>query len=440
MSTWNWNENWVFEGEGPLTILIKFQSANIIDSIDANKYIFGKKYISSTLNKGRHSRSLVTLNWPSKASEVDFLRNLLITKSLGKLCGNWAPRIATDRNIRFCEKCLDKGFLPACLQVSGIYQCPIHHIKLKDRCSHCMHPTLPYALNQCEKSPLYCSKCHIPYSEKWVNLEKNLKWSGISMDEGLKEINLWLERLRTSKLEWTDLDAWYPDTDSYPGTSAHAECVLKVLCSVIDQSPSALRQTYSDSKYLPSCKRLIPEKNNLKLETKNRTESYSKIRKHILKSIYKHGSIIKNYENYLEDSYNFSTPTLCNYDPLWHAFHMWRYRIEAIQPRDALDGIDDPIILNKSIISWPAINSVKTDAWLSFLLASWKADLITAKKWYDNMRKIATLTESQQQTGVLEEYLKCRIFLCPPLRHWPPQLSCISEGSSEYPDFIWLVG
>jgi hypothetical protein len=260
------------------------------------------------------------------------------------------------------------------------------------------------------------------------------------MDEGLKEINLWLERLRTSKLEWTDLDAWYPDTDSYPGTSAHAECVLKVLCSVIGQSPSALRQTYSDSKYLPSCKRLIPEKNNLKLETKNRTESYSKIRKHILKSIYKHGSIIKNYENYLEDSYNFSTPTLCNYDPLWHAFHMWRYRIEAIQPRDALDGIDDPIILNKPIISWPAINSVKTDAWLSFLLASWKADLITAKKWYDNMRKIATLTESQQQTDVLEEYLKCRIFLCPPLRHWPPQLSCISEGSSEYPDFIWLVG
>lgn len=438
MNAWNWNDGWVSGGEGPLSILAKFQTANVFNSEELCRHLFEKRCASETRRSNRHTRSLVHLDWFSELPTNDPFVKLTTSRSLHQLCGIWCSRLAKDQQIRLCLRCLDEGFLPACLQICGISHCPAHQLELTKKCPHCGAPTAPYAINRGTFSPLTCSNCERPYSLRWAQYERCLGWPRCPIDPRINQLHTWFKSILGCRLEWPDFSAWQIDPESHSGTEAHAVAVFEVLRKTVPGCPE-LPSPAVISAQLSVCKMQSTELRDLDSNQQVRVDSYIRIRANLREWSELRGGDSFTYSDSLEDYEGIRTPGDCSHHPAWHAFHLWRFRFETARPKNALDWYHKPVALRDFMLHWPGICGVTKDAWLDFALACWRADLATASGWYYTLQTASSLPIADYHQHVFEKYDRWRAFLCPPVREWPPKVSSLLAQHSDGSKGFWLV-
>ncbi len=440
MSFWNWNDDWVACGEGPLTLLAKFQIANALGADETCRYLFERPTSRVNPFKG-HSRSLVHLDWFVPTAESESFAAMVVRRSLTAICGSWSRRLARDRQTRLCLSCLEEGALPAVLQVSGLIRCPLHDVDLTSQCPHCAESTPPYALDPLSfTEPLTCGHCHRPYSEAWSRSAQRLGWAGNRPAPVLDQMEEWLHRISARAIEWPEIRSWSANVDAVDGSASHGSAVLHVLRDVVPGCPEV-------SGIGPWSPRLEPciitagahdRRGIFGLE--ERLALYRDLRQQLVEWTACRGSPGTHlYEDPLHDSTGMSIPADDTHHPAWHALHLWRSRFEAINPKHALDMVSAEIEPKHDSFSWPVFCEVSTDTWLSFAIACWIVDLETAHTWLLTLQASPAAASSGRHRWIAERYAESVLFMCPLRRLWPPKVSCLFYRAPDEPERLLMV-
>lgn len=427
---WTWNNDWVGEGEGPLSILAKFQAANAFSPDECCRYLFNRKAKTSTI---RGCRSLLNFNWrDSNAS--DPIANLVVSRSLASLCGRWASWVAADSVTRICVACLDEGALPACLQLSGLRSCPIHGSELIEACSHCKTPNGSYLL---DRTPFICKKCSRPFSEKWMAFEHRLCWRPQPTSQALNGAEKWLTSLRSSDLEWPDLYAWQPSPTVLSKSREHGAAVLGTLAQLVPGCPLDVIRTHK----VISCAFDACTHRNSPTNLSDRAAIYEDLRRQLRSWSEQHSNEGgHNYPVSFREYLSIDIPASEKYSYIWHAFHIWRSRFELSPLYDALDHINSKVVLHPSGFAWPGLGRVSLEAWINFLTSCWVADLRTALEWHHTILTSRSLPNHEREEYLFNKYLSARTFLCPRIRIWPPSVSLIVDQAASECSRLFLVG
>lgn len=416
---WTWSSNWISEGEGPLSLLAKFQAANVLTPAECCQHLFHRDLKPSV----SASRSLLNISWRAPTAN-DSIACLIASRSLSEICGRWTSWIADDSVTRICLCCLDQGFLPSCLQLCGIRRCPIHDAELIENCPSCGAGTGTYAISSSTFSqPFICRKCNNPFSEKWERLKNRLDWRPQTLSPKLREMDAWLLSAKSYDIEWARIDNWQITADTMPRSRMHAAAVLGALTKLIPGTPCrdvpaphvTLCSVVSQKKF-EADEENIAERISLYVDLRGQLRDWSE---------QKAGGLTHTYSDALHGYRNMRTPLSCDYSPIWHAFHIWRARFETIRPIDALDFIDIGIHPNTKAFVWPDFCEINLNAWLNFMLSCWIVDLRTAHGWHSVLESAKNLPLRKREATLMQYYSNASLFLCPQLSPYPPAITTI---------------
>lgn len=180
---YTWNTDWINPFESAFCLLNKFALLNALGIESMAKLFVARKprgQIASAYANGIPLMKLEQLN------ADNFCRLLQVSKSD---MNNAFPfpnfdsqLIPFSDQLRYCRRCIKRGFHSVLHQMEMFDECPIHHTRLSVGCPHCGR-MIPYKLtaNTISK-PFQCEHCEAPFSEELVRRRMDqLKFSSEKM-------------------------------------------------------------------------------------------------------------------------------------------------------------------------------------------------------------------------------------------------------------------
>lgn len=130
-----WSPEWETPYESAFSRLMKIAAANCLRPAELYSLFVSKSVYDAAACPPRYS--LIFLSWT---------RNRIVNSFAGldRLVAHGSTfdtvlweRCASDRSFRYCPACLEQGTHYAEFQFRALAACPIHGVKLVDRCPHC---------------------------------------------------------------------------------------------------------------------------------------------------------------------------------------------------------------------------------------------------------------------------------------------------------------
>lgn len=163
MPSYCWREAWVSRYESAYSLLSKFALLNALTATDLARLLVIKgkglrTQMQRTPDLALHdaagfdlSTLTILLHLPEQGAEEAFLLPALDPRDY-----------VIHPNLRFCPRCLARGFHAAMFQLDIVTRCPIHGCTLTERCPHCKG-LIPYRLQHGTfVKPYACVKCQAP--------------------------------------------------------------------------------------------------------------------------------------------------------------------------------------------------------------------------------------------------------------------------------------
>ena len=144
------DRHWIDPYESLVSILWKFARANSIPG-----YLLARKVCGSGIDPYEGILPLrETVQWRWLHREHRVPRRALQESMVGEL-----RRSALAPDLRFCRRCLSRGYQATIFQLAKVTRCPIHDEQLLDACLHCGF-RIPLRLNTLVlDSPYVCPAC-----------------------------------------------------------------------------------------------------------------------------------------------------------------------------------------------------------------------------------------------------------------------------------------
>lgn len=144
-----WSPAQVRPYESALSVLIKYQNANVTRAYAWRQWLFGGE--DDDLLWGTHLRE----PWPPIAAGLALRHGTLLAYAPRWRCGllGWRFR-------RVCPWCLAAGYHSVFYQLRELHSCPIHEVPLTDRCSRCGASTLYRGSHELSHRTFCCPRCH----------------------------------------------------------------------------------------------------------------------------------------------------------------------------------------------------------------------------------------------------------------------------------------
>ena len=158
-----WRNEWISRYESAYSLLSKFALLNALSAKElAGLLVVRGKGLRSAMchapnlalhDAGSFDLDALTalLHLPERAADDAFLPLPLMSSDC-----------IIHPNLRFCPRCMDRGFHAVLFQLEMMTHCPIHGRKLVTRCPHCKEP-IPYRLQRRTFAhPYACPHCKVP--------------------------------------------------------------------------------------------------------------------------------------------------------------------------------------------------------------------------------------------------------------------------------------
>jgi hypothetical protein len=145
------DRRWIDPYESLVTILWKFARANSIPG-----HLLARKVCGSGVDPYYGIlplRELVQWRWLHREHRIP-------RKALQESMVGTSRQSALSPDLRFCRRCLCRGYQATIFQLVSVTRCPIHDERLLDACQYCDF-RIPFRLNALVlDSPYICPACH----------------------------------------------------------------------------------------------------------------------------------------------------------------------------------------------------------------------------------------------------------------------------------------
>jgi len=167
------------------SVLLRFSALNVIPARALSKEFFVHTsfvefYISEafSVNRINHER------FKSALGVEDDQYELL---DIGRL--NKSNLLELEGNIKYCPKCLEHYYHSVYFQLLSLERCPIHRIRLRDKCPNCNNLISPRIRYRTIKQPFYCWHCQKPLFIE--DAKKLLNPNGLIGFEAFEQLDRW---------------------------------------------------------------------------------------------------------------------------------------------------------------------------------------------------------------------------------------------------------
>lgn len=186
----NWRGKGACAYESAWCVVHKLAYLNSINSKDVWLFIFDRRWNTSLRWDMRYWPKDCTgfsERFQSTFSGIRFSTDTMVVAEFLPLGGVKNDTI-TSRFLRYCPDCIQNGYHCALFQSRWLYNCPIHHRRLADKCPHC-GLQIPYIFDaHALDVPYGCPSCH---GLLWPGRDEDC-WSPVSL-EVTKPIDAYLE-------------------------------------------------------------------------------------------------------------------------------------------------------------------------------------------------------------------------------------------------------
>lgn len=313
-----WSTKWTEIGEGPYTLAAKVLSANDL------KVRYFKSAIHWKQGKGASLLDPHPINSNNEAA--DALGRMLRQASLAARIPRLFMELATDRELRYCVKCMSSGFQAAVAQIQGIERCPIHGDIHRSSCAHCGAKTPPYFLedNGCPPS-LSCRHCGLPLGGNVLLDRRFDAWKVPANIQRLSPLHSWLDRINGSReLQWVSAAKWSATRISAERTNEYTQQalfeVLRARLLPDDEIPES-SQVQRPEVFGPiHLSNASPAGHNLTQSDYN----------DILRQLALPADLRQFRRHFRTPSFGVAVPTSCVVPPELHAHLIWRAQFEKV--------------------------------------------------------------------------------------------------------------
>jgi hypothetical protein len=369
-----WAPAWSGIGEGPYTLAAKILNANNLRT----RYL--KKGILWRQGKGA---SLLDPCPTSNDEMAAALGRMLYQASLAARIPRLYKELATDRELRYCTKCISSGFQAAIAQILGIDRCPIHGEIHRNACMHCGTKTEPYFLDDNHLPSFSCKKCGSPLGGDTLIDRRVDAWATPEHVKRLDPIHLWLERVNASKdIHWINVSGWSATRQAAIGSRDHTRyAVFGILRSQL-LPDEAVPESNLDQK--PEVFGPFPLAPSAKSSAYLTQAEYD----NILRRMVLPASLNQYSKHFRTPSFGVAVPVSHLVPPHLHAHLIWRAQFEKVtsifsEPysRSGFCSVAIPKLLNtkRNPLEIPISNRSISEG---ILMATWSASLKIAIDWH----------------------------------------------------------
>ena len=113
---------------------------------------------------------------------------------LNALCDSWAEALG-DKDLRFCEECLEHGHHSFIFQIAALQRCPLHGCELTKKCPNCGAVMSSFSLSrQTFRRACTCTKCEFSWSPEGGMLHRwfETELFHASFQQAAEEVVKWL--------------------------------------------------------------------------------------------------------------------------------------------------------------------------------------------------------------------------------------------------------
>lgn len=369
-----WASAWSGIGEGPYTLAAKILNANNLRTRYLRNGILWRR------GKGA---SLLDPCATSNDEMAAALGKKLQHASLAARIPRLYKELATDRELRYCPKCISSGFQAAIAQIPGIDRCPIHGETHQNSCIHCGSKTEPYFLDDYHLPSFSCKKCGFPLGGELLIDRRVDAWTTPEHLDRLDPIHRWLERINASKdIHWVNVSGWSATLQSPEGTRDHTRyAVFGVLRSRL-LPDEAVPESTLDQK--PDVFGPFPLAQGARLSPDLTQAEYDNILRRIALP-----AELQDYKNHFRTpSFGVAVPVSALVPPHLHAHLIWRAQFQKVssiysEPYSRSDfcSMAIPKLLNTRMnrSEKPIGNRSFSEG---ILTATWNASLKIAVEWH----------------------------------------------------------
>lgn len=136
--------------------LQKFAWANVMDCQQMGRELFSKRGLPAQPNSWELFRGAWIKTAPKLPPQFE------LDGGFKSAYGQWMDRLCQREFLRYCPKCLHRGFHSLLYQIEAMTHCPIHEIPFSRECYRC-HVKVPLALSkEVFQRPFCCPRCQQP--------------------------------------------------------------------------------------------------------------------------------------------------------------------------------------------------------------------------------------------------------------------------------------
>lgn len=384
-----WRSAWSGIGEGPYTLAAKILNANSLRTRYLRKGILWRQ---------GEGTSLLDPCPTSNDEMAAMLGRMLHQASLAARIPFLYKELATDRELRYCTKCISSGFQAAVAQIPGLERCPIHGEIHRNTCMHCGAKTQPYFLADNNPPSFSCNECGYPLGGDLLIDRRVDAWTTPEHVDRLDPIHRWLERLNSSNdIHWLNVSNWSAIRQSPEERCDYTRyAVFDILHSRLLPDEN-LQESNLDQK--PEVFGPFPLSRGKKSSKRLTTAEYELILERI--------TLPSEFQHYRE---HFRTPSFCVAVPVsslapeyLHAHLIWRAQFENFGPfysepysRNDFCSVVIPELLKINYFEVPICNRSIIEG---ILTAAWIVSLKIAVEWHQmqNCFRELPLTEAKQR-------------------------------------------
>ncbi|WP_147383840.1 hypothetical protein [Noviherbaspirillum sedimenti] len=446
-----WRDEWRNPFESPLSLLWKFAWANCLTAGEICKALFGRN-LTSSLGMAVHGRTLLTPTWirheyPYSGPVATAVAN----GGLEEYTRYWATALASDAAIRYCPKCMQRGYQTIFAQLDGLQQCLIHAEPLLAHCTNCTAATPRFALvPETMDAPWRCPSCLHPFGgvfqpSEWVTTPSEKA----CIYDAFEPIDHWLRNLEHASLEWSGQREWHGRWLAEPLGHMKRIMTFSVLRTLepIDLPDSFLAKPDRSMAITvgSSVPDILLESRLIETPPDNRglISIYKSIRRYLRRRLGPCARIddgMTNEDIFWKDQILNLSRKLC---PRKQAMLLWRLRFEDIDQFQQSPRRQAPRLhLRESALNWPWQATANQTAWAGFALTSAHASFEVVANWWERAKQLQDEDiYGRDRAHALTLYLEFAPFLSPIKTPVLPQITMLlNVGVHQKGEAMVVVG
>lgn len=180
-----WIDDSIRPHESIWSVLLRFSALNVIPARVLSKEFFTYTSFADfniweafSVNRINHERFKNALGVEDDQYEL---------LDIGRL--KKSNLLELETSIKYCPKCIEHYYHSVYFQLLSLERCPIHHIKLRDKCPNCSRYIEPRIRSRTIKQPFYCSHCRKPLFKE--DAKKLLDPNGLVGFEAFDQLDHW---------------------------------------------------------------------------------------------------------------------------------------------------------------------------------------------------------------------------------------------------------